>query len=800
MPPTTRASARRASGAPTPPRPTPFWQESQPQPRAASPILGGTTNSFIAPSPDQSAGVTTRASAPRASAASQLVAADGSTRQYQTTIGLGSPIIGRRGDDDVFTALTKEIDIHAHENSQEVEAAGEDVIMIDSLPPRAPSPVLGGAFVPNNSLSSASSSSQPTSSSTHPFTHPVNSSQVLAAQVSVYLPPTVPISLRSNQTFAPPNLRTVIDSVNARCSPILSSQLVSSPSPRICAETMHRGNTVSPKIDYIILTTTDTFHKDLNDPYLRNLVGLLQHNHPWAPAKLCHSMLVGCRNYEDASDALLKFAIEIPDEEGNVNKQIARGKGKAPAQLSFTRSFNGSKLPTIDSSFFSKISNSRAPASGASLSSKPKGQTQAETKLILENFFKPPQSQGIFSRAERQRAIAASSEAAADRDRAAFVANAVLYRAFSYLNHNYGRVAQNYSPRFNIINFSMTSGLFPQSSKYVPSKQTHKGTDRGKFQPLTFNTPGDEIVVLQSISLAFPYVKTSFEELRFGDYIRGRKKAPHLFEPFRKLPPEIRCMVWRFSMTPRTVELRHDYNMAKCWTVSKIPVSLTICRESRYEALKVYTLSFRTKANPPKIYFDFKQDTLFLTFEKWHGEGDYEGGIDDLTDQLVRNGEAKKIRSLAMDRELVEIFANRLEEEEEEWYADGDEDMPMPELDVIPAYTSLQSLAIVKVAIDGFWEHDKLSCDCNGSEEDCTILKRAKKNDNAIFVSTHPYNVANKTQQEYYKQLVAQLKSQDENWNVPELGYMVKRKQLSKSGNKSPRRTCACGDCYPDSD
>lgn len=40
MPATTRASARRASGVPTPPRPTPWLVESAPPPRAPSPILG----------------------------------------------------------------------------------------------------------------------------------------------------------------------------------------------------------------------------------------------------------------------------------------------------------------------------------------------------------------------------------------------------------------------------------------------------------------------------------------------------------------------------------------------------------------------------------------------------------------------------------------------------------------------------------------------------------------------------------------------------------------------------------------
>lgn len=97
----------------------------------------------------------------------------------------------------------------------------------------------------------------------------------------------------------------------------------------------------------------------------------------------------------------------------------------------------------------------------------------------------------------------------------------------------------------------------------------------------------------------------------------------------------------------------------------QVPPLLQVSRESRYEALKRYTLSFGLNQSP-KIYFDFNRDALFFTYEKWHGDAEYEGEIRDLTHLLSQSGEAKKIRHLAIDSDLLEIFARILEIEEEE--------------------------------------------------------------------------------------------------------------------------------------
>ena len=58
-----------------------------------------------------------------------------------------------------------------------------------------------------------------------------------------------------------------------------------------------------------------------------------------------------------------------------------------------------------------------------------------------------------------------------------------------------------------------------------------------------------------------------------------------------------------------------------------------------------------------------------------------------------------------------------------------------------------------------------------------------QQNDEAVFVSAHATVIANKTQQEYYKQHLAEVKMSDPDWKVPELEYMFKRAQ----------KACKCG-------
>lgn len=557
---------------------------------------------------------------------------------------------------------------------------------------------------------------------------------------------------------------------------------------QVLVETTRQATNPLSDPNQMIWTPSVPSPKASLDPNTLKQVSALQQLHPWAPVKLCQAMLVGCRTFEGANDALRKYAIEVPDDEDN-DKQVKAGSSsqKAPANKTSIQSISNNSIgdgfeypPSTFSSFSGATSTAKTPTSSTTTSSsrKPGRKSQVEVKIEpgqqLLSFSHPVQvSPGVFSRKEHQHAIASSTETSLDRERAEFIADAVLYKAFSSHEMGYRGLPKVYYPSYQMRPFGMSSGLFPKSKEQgLPPKHLFKGTDRGKFQPLCFNTP-DGKVTLQSINLAFPYLKVSLEELRFGDWIRGRRKAPHLFDLFRKLPPEIRCMIWRCAMPPRIIELRYDYDLTKCWTLAKVPITLHVCRESRYEALKNYTLAFGISDTPDKTYFDFRRDTLFLTYEKWDDEGvEYEDQVFRLTYEFVQSEEVKRIRSLAIDQDLLDILAARLEEEEEEWYDIDDEDMPEPELDVIPEYGFLESLAIVKSTIDGSWLPKSIGCDC--MDPGCELKKRMESNNKAEFVPVHPSRVANKIKQEFYTQLLAKVKLQNPNWSMPELSYMVK--------------------------
>jgi hypothetical protein len=135
------------------------------------------------------------------------------------------------------------------------------------------------------------------------------------------------------------------------------------------------------------------------------------------------------------------------------------------------------------------------------------------------------------------------------------------------------------------------------------------------------------------------------------------------------------------------------------------------------------------------------------------------------------------------------------------WLDEGDDTLPPPEIEAIPEYTSLQSIAIVKTTIDGFWTDEYLDCDCEEDEDEkrCDVHKRMKRNDKAVIVPSRTYHV-NRTQQEYYKQMVAQVKLLNPDWNVPTIEYMVKQSLSRKVVARKPRRDCTCGECYSDSD
>ena len=100
-----------------------------------------------------------------------------------------------------------------------------------------------------------------------------------------------------------------------------------------------------------------------------------------------------------------------------------------------------------------------------------------------------------------------------------------------------------------------------------------------------------------------------------------------------------------------------------------------------------------------------------MLHEKWLGETEYTGERDRATLDVVLSGEAKEIRHQAVGKDLWDVLAGILEDEEEEWYDDEEDDIPSPEIGVTLSYTSPELFSIVKATIDRFWYPDEVSCD-----------------------------------------------------------------------------------------
>ncbi|KAH6662269.1 hypothetical protein B0J14DRAFT_610909 [Halenospora varia] len=83
---------------------------------------------------------------------------------------------------------------------------------------------------------------------------------------------------------------------------------------------------------------------------------------------------------------------------------------------------------------------------------------------------------------------------------------------------------------------------------------------------------------------------------------KNTEKSVDVIEQFQRLPMEIRLLIWRFaSCQSRVVEIRQPriqrngplFRGGEGYSICAIPPTLHICRESRHEALKHYSLNFR---------------------------------------------------------------------------------------------------------------------------------------------------------------------------------------------------------------
>lgn len=90
--------------------------------------------------------------------------------------------------------------------------------------------------------------------------------------------------------------------------------------------------------------------------------------------------------------------------------------------------------------------------------------------------------------------------------------------------------------------------------------------------------------------------------------------APRAFTLFPFLPTELRLAIWQASCHPRILEIHYCPSQDRCFTPSKPPVILSVCRESRHEALsRIYAKAFGTRTHPSgSIYFAPELDILYI--------------------------------------------------------------------------------------------------------------------------------------------------------------------------------------------
>jgi hypothetical protein len=85
------------------------------------------------------------------------------------------------------------------------------------------------------------------------------------------------------------------------------------------------------------------------------------------------------------------------------------------------------------------------------------------------------------------------------------------------------------------------------------------------------------------------------------------------FTLFRKLPVELRRMIWRRCLPDsRIVEIMWDEMTGFCRSPCPLPIALSVNKESREVALGFYKLCFGISDTPAKVYFDMKVDQLYL--------------------------------------------------------------------------------------------------------------------------------------------------------------------------------------------
>lgn len=153
---------------------------------------------------------------------------------------------------------------------------------------------------------------------------------------------------------------------------------------------------------------------------------------------------------------------------------------------------------------------------------------------------------------------------------------------------------------------------------------------------------------------------SKYDDPKYWDPKWGQD-PPQVWEPylqeftvFPKLPIEIRQAIWKATLKPRIVEIKHSAERGY-WSWAKVPVPLRVNKDSRNAVGLFYPLCFGNILHEPRIVFNFAMDTLY--FEAWMWT--------EVPRFLVclKSTELGQIRFIAVDHEIDTV---------REWDEEGD--------------------------------------------------------------------------------------------------------------------------------
>lgn len=170
-------------------------------------------------------------------------------------------------------------------------------------------------------------------------------------------------------------------------------------------------------------------------------------------------------------------------------------------------------------------------------------------------------------------------------------------------------------------NFPKTIILDPYARAFlltitqIPANRSHKFS-QAYFAMTSLNATRDEIAEMATAAVNRFIVAAP----SIGPF--SVKKPIESFRLFKSLPVEIRVQIWSLNipgprivevkLMPRTKELSMGNLSSFQCTKNPQIANLAVCQESRYEALKVFSLAFPDRLSPGRLMVNFSTDTVLF--------------------------------------------------------------------------------------------------------------------------------------------------------------------------------------------